>query len=75
MVQQIPYAQEIKNIMDLQEVEAGSFLKTLHSYINKENLLRVGGKNRAFRVSKKKKLQKILSTINHFTKVVFQQST
>jgi len=44
MVQQISYAQEIRNLMEKQEVAASSSLKTLHPFIDKEGLLRVGGR-------------------------------
>jgi len=44
MVQQISYAQEIRNLMEQQEVAASRSLKTLHPFINKEGLLRVGGR-------------------------------
>jgi len=44
MVQQISYAQEIRNLMEQQEVTASSSLKTLHPFIDKEGLLRVGGR-------------------------------
>ena len=42
MVQQISYAQEIKDLMEQQEVASSSTLKILHPFINKEGLLRVG---------------------------------
>ena len=42
MVQQISYAQEM-DLMEHEEVEATSSLKTLHPFINQEGLLRVGG--------------------------------
>jgi len=43
MVQQISYAQEIKDLMEHQEVAATSSLKTLHPFIDQEGLLRVAG--------------------------------
>jgi len=44
MVQQISYAQEMKDLMEKQEVAVCSSLKTLHPFIHKEGLLRVGGR-------------------------------
>jgi len=42
MVQQINYAQEIRNLMEQQDVAASSSLKTLDPFIDKDGLLRVG---------------------------------
>ena len=44
MVQQISYAQEMKDLMEHQEIAATSSLKTLHPFIDQEGLLRVGGR-------------------------------
>jgi len=44
IVQQISYAEEMRNLMKKQEVAASSYLKTLHPFIDKEGLLRVGGR-------------------------------
>jgi len=44
MVQQLSYAQEIRNLMEQQEVAASSSLKTMHPFIDKKGLLRVGGR-------------------------------
>jgi len=44
MVQEISYAQEMKKLMEKQEVAASNSLKTLHPFIDKECLLRVGGR-------------------------------
>ena len=44
IVQQISYAQEIRNLMEQQEVAASISLKTLLPFIDKEGLLRVGGR-------------------------------
>jgi hypothetical protein len=44
MVKQISYAQEMKDLMEHQEVAAISSLKTLHPFIDQEGLLRVGGR-------------------------------
>ena len=43
MVQQISYAQEMKDLMEHQEVSATGSLKTLHPFRDQEGLLRVGG--------------------------------
>jgi len=43
MAQQISYAQEMMDLMEQQQVAASSSLKTLHPFIDKEGLLRVGG--------------------------------
>jgi len=42
MVQQISYAQGIRNLMEQQEVAASSSIKTLHPLIDKDGILRVG---------------------------------
>jgi len=42
IVQQISYAQQMKNLMEQQEVATNNSLKTLHPFIDKESLLRVG---------------------------------
>jgi len=44
MVQQISYAQEIRNLMEQQEVAASGSLNILHPFIDKEGLLREGGR-------------------------------
>jgi hypothetical protein len=41
MSQQISYSQEIKDLMEEQEVATTSFLKTLHLFIDQEGLLRI----------------------------------
>jgi len=43
IVQLISLAQEMRNLMEQQEVAAGSSLNTLHPFIDKEGFLRVGG--------------------------------
>jgi len=45
MVQQISYAQEIRNLMEEQDVVANSSLKIVHPFIGKEDLLRLGGRS------------------------------
>ena len=42
MVQQISYTQEMKGLMEQQEVASTSPIKTLHPFIDQEGLLRVG---------------------------------
>ena len=44
IVQQISYAQEMRSLMEQQEVAGSSSLKTLHPFIDKQGLLRVGGR-------------------------------
>ena len=44
MVQQISYAQEVNNLMEQQKVTTTNSLKTLHPFIHREGLLRVGGR-------------------------------
>ena len=43
MVQHISYAQEMKDLLEHQEVSATSSLKTLHPFIDQEGFLRMGG--------------------------------
>ena len=43
MVQQISYTQEMKDLMEQQEVASTRYLKTLHPFIDQEGHLRVGG--------------------------------
>jgi hypothetical protein len=42
MVQQISYTQEMKDLMEQEEVASNSSLKTLLPFIDQEGLLRVG---------------------------------
>jgi hypothetical protein len=44
MVQHISYAQEMKDLIEQKEIASSSSLKTLHTFIDKEGLLRVGGR-------------------------------
>ena len=44
MVQQISYTQEMKDLMEQQEIASASSIKTLHPFIDQEGLLRVGGR-------------------------------
>jgi len=70
MVQQISYAQEMKNLMEQQEVAASSSLKTLHPFIDKEGLLRVGGRLQQSTLPYQTLHQMILPSNHHFTKLV-----
>jgi hypothetical protein len=60
VVQQISYAQEIKDLMEEQEVATTSSLKTVHPFIDKEDLLRVGGRLQQFMLSYQTMHQMIL---------------
>jgi len=44
MVKQIFYAHEMNNLMYQQDVNSSRSLKSLHPFIDKEGLLRVGGR-------------------------------
>jgi len=70
MVQQISYAQEIRNLMEQQEVAASSSLKTLHPLIDKEGLLRVGGRLQQSTLPYQTMHQTILPSNHHFTQLV-----
>jgi len=70
MVQQISYAQEMKNLMEQQEVSATSSLKTLHPFIDKEGLLRVGGRLQQSMLPYQTMHQMNLPSNHHFTKLV-----
>jgi hypothetical protein len=69
MVQQISYAQEIKDLMEQQEVAATSSLKTLHPFIDQEGLLRVGGLQQST-LPYQTVHQLILPASLHFTKLI-----
>ena len=70
MVQQSSYAQEMRNLMEQQEVVASSSLKTLHPFIDKEGLLRVEGRLQQSTPPYKTMHQMILPSNHHFTKLV-----
>jgi len=70
MVQQISYAQEMKNVMEKQDVAASSSLNTLHPFIDKEGLLRVGGRLQQSMLPYQAMHQMILPSNHHFTKLV-----
>ena len=70
MVQQISYAQKIRNLMEQQEVSASSSLKILHPFIGKEGLLRVAGKLQQSTLAYQKMHQMILPSNHNFIKLV-----
>ena len=70
MVQQISYPQEIKKLGDEQEVAASSTLKTLHPFLDKEGLLRVGGRLQQSILPYQPRHQMILPANHHFTKLI-----
>jgi hypothetical protein len=69
-VQQISYAQELKELTETQEVAGNSCLKTLHPFIDKEGLLRVGGRLRHSALPYQTIHQMILPANHHFSKLV-----
>ena len=70
MVQHISYAQEMKDLMEHQELAATSSLKTLHPFIDQEGLLRVGGRLQLSTLPYQAMHQMILPPNHHFTKLV-----
>ena len=70
MVQQISYTQEISNLIEQQEFAASSSLKALHSFIDKEGFLRVGGRIQQSSFLYQTMHQMILPSNHHFTKLV-----
>ena len=70
IIQQISYAQEIRNLMEQQDVSASSSLKTLHPFIDKEGLLRVGGRLQQYTLPYQTMHHMILPSNHHFTKLV-----
>jgi len=69
MVQQITYAQEIRNLMEQQEVATSSSLNTLHPIIDKDGLLRVGGRLQQSTLPYHTMHQMTLPANHHITKV------
>ena len=57
--------------MEQQDVSASSSLKTLHPFIDKEGLLRVGGRLQQFTLPYQTMHHMILPSNHHFTKLVF----
>jgi hypothetical protein len=70
MVQQISYAQEMKDLMENQKVAATGSLKTLHPFIDQEGLLRVGGRLQQSMLPYQAMHQMILPPNHHFTRLV-----
>jgi hypothetical protein len=70
MVQQISFAQEIKDLTERKEVTSTSSLKTLHPFIDQEGLLRVGGRLQQSALPYQAIHQMILPANHHFTKLV-----
>ena len=68
IVQQIPYAQEMRNLMEQQEISGSTSLKTLLPFIDKEGLLRVGGRLLKSTLPYQTMQQMILPSNHHFTK-------
>jgi hypothetical protein len=69
-VQQISYTQEIKDLMEHQEIAAKGSLKTLHPFIDQEGFLRVGGRLQQSTLHYQTMNQMILLPNHHFTKLV-----
>ena len=70
MLQQISYTQEMKDLMEQQEVVSTSSLKTMYPFIDQEGLLRVGGQLQQSTLPYQAMHQMILPPIHHFTKLV-----
>jgi hypothetical protein len=75
MVQQISYAQEIEELMEQQEVTATNSLKTLHSFINQEGILRVGERLQQSTLPYQAIHQMILPANHHFTRLIVSGDT
>ena len=65
------FTQEIKDLMEQRKIASISSLKTLHSFIDKEGLLRVGGRLQQSTLPYQAMHQMILPANHHFTKLVF----
>jgi len=63
------FPQEMKNLMNQQEIETSISLKTLHPFIEKEGLLRVGGNLQQSTLPYKKMHQMNLPSPHHFTQM------
>jgi len=70
LVQQISYVQELKDLMEQQEIATTSSIKTLHPFIDKEGLLRVGGRLQQSLLPYQAMHQMILPPNHHFTNLV-----
>jgi hypothetical protein len=69
-VQQTSYSQEIKDLMEQQEVGTTSSLKTLRPFVDQEGLLRVGGRLQQSSLPYQAIHQMILPASHHFTKLI-----
>jgi len=70
MLQLFTYEQEMKNLMEQQDVAASTSLKTLLPFIDKEGLPRVGGGLQQSTLPYQTMHQMISSAKHHFTKFV-----
>jgi len=70
MVQQVSYAQEIKELEEKQEVTVNSALKTQHPFIDNEGLIRVGGRLQQSTLPYQIRHQMILPANHHFLKLI-----
>ena len=70
LVQQISYALEIKNLMEQQDMSSSSSLKTLHPFIEKDCLLKEGGRLQQSTLPYQTMHMTILPAKHHFTKLV-----
>jgi len=70
IVQQISYKQEIKDLVESQEVSTTSSLKTLHPFFDNKGILRVGGRLQQSTLPYHVIHQIILPPKHHFTKLL-----
>ena len=70
IVQQISYEQEIKDLLECQEVLLTSSLKTLHPFIDDKGILRVGGRLQQSTLPYHVIHSIILPPRYHFTKLI-----
>jgi len=70
MTQQTTFEQELEDLTTLQEVAANSAIKTLHPFIDKEGLIRVGGRLQQSTLPYQTIHQIILPTNHHLTKLI-----
>jgi hypothetical protein len=70
VVQQSSYAQEFRELTETQEVAVNSCLNSLHPFIDKDGLLRVGGRLRHSTLPYQTIHQMILPANHHFSKLV-----
>jgi hypothetical protein len=70
LIQQNFYAQELHDLTNQQEVSSTSSLRALHPFIDKEGILRVGGRLQQSALSYQSMHQVILPPNCHFTKLV-----